>query len=47
VNRDIVILGPCQDPLLAVNATKRAAQSKVVRMMLPDLGDGNGNIESA
>ena len=33
----------------AVNATKRAAQSKVVRMMLPDLGtkEVEGNIESA
>jgi len=33
----------------AVNATKRAAQSKVVRMMVPDLGtkEIEGNIESA
>jgi len=33
----------------AVNSTKRAAQSKVVRMMLPDLGtkEVGGNIESA
>ena len=33
----------------AVNATKRAAQSKVVRMMVPDLGtkEVKGNIESA
>jgi integrase len=33
----------------AVNATKRAAQSKVVRMMVPDLGtkESEGNIESA
>ena len=33
----------------AVNSTKRAAQSEVVRMMLPDLGtkEVGGNIESA
>jgi integrase len=33
----------------AVKATKRAAQSKVVRMMVPDLGtkEIEGNIESA
>jgi integrase len=33
----------------AVNSTKRAAQSKVVRMMLPDPGtkEVGGNIESA
>jgi integrase len=33
----------------AVNSTKRAAQSKVVRMMLPDLGtkEVKGNIETA